>query len=463
MSTTGETVNVRDTAGNSYIDAISQGQTTDGHQIHIFYAKNIVGGSNTVTATFSSTNNHPWIAVYEYSGLSTTNPLDQTAHAQGNSNSSFSGLITTTADNELEFAATGLPASYTGTASPGGGYSLLLQDTGTSRAATESDVLTHSASDYAGRFSLSSSTNWTIAVATFVAAGPLHITTQTLPSGRINTAYSAQISATGGTAPYSWSVTPGFMPSGLTLNSSTGVLSGIPTQSGQFTFTLAVTDATSHTAYRFMNLLIPNPPTVGTIQANSVEGSGAGSVSVAFKSNTTAGNLIVAFVRMSTTYQTVNVTDNAGNVYTEAASQVQSTDGHQIHVFYAKNIAGGADTITATFSFTNNHSWLAVIECQGLSTTNPLDQAAHAQGFGSTPNSGSVTTASGDLLLEATGLPSSFTGMVRWSNQTPGLQDTGTSRAAAQIDFSSAGRPVAAQFALSSPENWTAVIVALKQ
>src|SRR4029077_16106979 len=244
------------------------------------------------------------------SGLSTTNPLDQTAHAQGSSNSPFSGLITTTADNELEFAATGLPASFTGTASPGGGYALQLQDTGTSRAATEAAVLNHAANDYAGRFFLSSSSNWTIAVATFVAAGPLHITTQTLPNGQINTPYSAQISATGGTAPYSGSVTPGFLPSGLTLNSSTGALSGTPTQSGQFTLTVAVTDVTSHTSYRFMNLLIPNPPTVGTVQRNAVEGSGVGSVSAPFRSNTTAGNLTVAFVRMSTTYQTVTVTDS---------------------------------------------------------------------------------------------------------------------------------------------------------
>ena len=466
MSTTWEMVNVRDTAGNMYIDAVSQGQTADGHQIHIFYAKNIVGGSNTVTATFSSTNNHPWIAVYEYSGLSTTNPLDQTAHTQGSSNSPFSGLITTTADNELEFAATGLPASYTGTVAPGGGYTLMHQDTGTSRAATETDVLTHAANDYAGRFFLSSNTNWTIAVATFVAAGPLHITTQTLPNGQINTPYSAQISATGGAAPYSWSVTPGslpFLPSGLRLNSSTGVLSGTPTQSGQFTFTVAVTDATSHTSYRFMNLLIPNPPTMGTVQSNTMEGSGVGSVSVPFRSNTTPGNLIVAFVRMSTTYQTVTVTDTAGNVYTEAASQVQSSDGHQIHVFYAKNIAGGADTVSATFSSTNNHPWLAVIECEGLSTTNPFDQAAHAQGYSSTPNSGSIAPASQDLLLVATGLPASFRGTVSWANQAPWLQDTGTSRAAAQFEFSSPGSPVAAQFALSSPANWTAVVVAFKQ
>ena len=43
-------------------------------------------------------------------------------------------------------------------------------------------------------------------------------------------------------------------------------------------------------------------------------------------------------VWMSTTSQTVSVTDSAGNVYADAVAQAQSTDGHQIHLFYAKNV-----------------------------------------------------------------------------------------------------------------------------
>src|SRR5205085_12135505 len=109
----------------------------------------------------------------------------------------------------------------------------------------------------------------------------------------------------------------------------------------------------------------------------------------------------VAFVRMSTTWQSVNVTDSAGNVYTDAASQVQTADGHQIHVFYAKNIAGGPNTVTATFSSTNNHPWLAIFEYAGLSKTNPLDQTAHAQGASASPDSGSIKTTSVNLLFEA--------------------------------------------------------------
>src|SRR5205807_4062956 len=114
MSTTSQTVTVTDSAGNFYADAVAQSQTADGHQIHIFYAANIHGGANTVRATFSGTNNHPWLSVYEYSGLTTTNPLDQVGHAQGSDNSPFTGLINTANADELEFATTGMPASFSG-------------------------------------------------------------------------------------------------------------------------------------------------------------------------------------------------------------------------------------------------------------------------------------------------------------------------------------------------------------
>src|SRR5207237_7113191 len=134
MSTTTQTVTVSDNAGDTFVEAVSQAQDADGHQLHIFYAANINGFANVVTLNFSGANNHPWLAIYEYSGIITVNQIDQTAHAQGSDNSPFTGVMNTTDTNELEIAATGMPASYTGSVSPGAGYALLQQDTGTSRA-----------------------------------------------------------------------------------------------------------------------------------------------------------------------------------------------------------------------------------------------------------------------------------------------------------------------------------------
>ena len=54
--------------------------------------------------------------------------------------------------------------------------------------------------------------------------------------------YSQQISGAGGTGPYTYAVTPGALPAGVTL-SATGLLSGTPTAGGNFSFTVTATDA----------------------------------------------------------------------------------------------------------------------------------------------------------------------------------------------------------------------------
>ena len=71
--------------------------------------------------------------------------------------------------------------------------------------------------------------------------GPLAITTANLPSGITGSPYSATVVATGGSAPYTFSLT-GTLPAGLLLNSSTGTISGTPTSTGLYGFTIKVTD-----------------------------------------------------------------------------------------------------------------------------------------------------------------------------------------------------------------------------
>jgi phospholipase C len=73
----------------------------------------------------------------------------------------------------------------------------------------------------------------------------LQITTQSLPGGTQRTSYNASLTATGGTAPYTWSIPSGSLPAGLTLVTSTGVISGAPTSTGTSSFTAQVTDSES--------------------------------------------------------------------------------------------------------------------------------------------------------------------------------------------------------------------------
>ena len=76
---------------------------------------------------------------------------------------------------------------------------------------------------------------------------PLSITITSLASGQTGTAYSATLSATGGTAPYNWTVKSGSLPAGLSL-SAAGAISGTPTAAGASTFVALVTDSKSGSA-----------------------------------------------------------------------------------------------------------------------------------------------------------------------------------------------------------------------
>ncbi|MEQ1850418.1 MAG: HYR domain-containing protein, partial [Chthoniobacteraceae bacterium] len=72
------------------------------------------------------------------------------------------------------------------------------------------------------------------------AVGPI-ITMEQLPSGTSGLAYSQTVRAAGGSA-LTWSIPTGTLPPGLTLNPTTGQISGTPTASGTFSFTVRVTD-----------------------------------------------------------------------------------------------------------------------------------------------------------------------------------------------------------------------------
>ncbi|MBF9221174.1 putative Ig domain-containing protein [Hymenobacter ruricola] len=75
-----------------------------------------------------------------------------------------------------------------------------------------------------------------------IAAPAITLTPATLPAGTVAATYNQTITASGGTAPYTYAITAGALPAGLTLTSA-GVLSGTPTAGGSFTFTLTATDA----------------------------------------------------------------------------------------------------------------------------------------------------------------------------------------------------------------------------
>ena len=75
------------------------------------------------------------------------------------------------------------------------------------------------------------------------AVPALNITTTTLTSGVVNSAYQATLQASGGTAPYTWNVSSGGLPTGLALTATSGAISGTPTTAGTSAMTFTVRDS----------------------------------------------------------------------------------------------------------------------------------------------------------------------------------------------------------------------------
>ena len=92
-----------------------------------------------------------------------------------------------------------------------------------------------------------------------VTGQDLGIVTSSLPDGSLDSAYSHAIEAQGGTAPYTWSVTSGSLPDGLSLNSEAGLVHGSPAMADTFAFTIKVADSASHIATKELSITIqPN-------------------------------------------------------------------------------------------------------------------------------------------------------------------------------------------------------------
>jgi Putative Ig domain/Abnormal spindle-like microcephaly-assoc'd, ASPM-SPD-2-Hydin/Immunoglobulin I-set domain len=174
----------------------------------------------------------------------------------------------------------------------------------------------------------------------------LSITTASLPPGTVNVAYSTTLQATGGTPPYTWSVSSGALPAGLALNASTGAISGTPAQSATFSFTAQVADAASHTAQQASSIqilaapMITSQPASQTIAAGqtatfSVTASGTAPLSYQWKKNGTAigGATFSSYTTPAETTSdngaqfTVMVSNSAGSVASNAATLTVTTPG----------------------------------------------------------------------------------------------------------------------------------------
>lgn len=227
-----------------------------------------------------------------------------------------------------------------------------------------------------GNSCVSSATAVTITQPAVVTINP----TSPLPGGTTGTAYSQTFTGSGGSgAGYTFSVTAGSLPPGLTLTS--GTLSGTPTTPNAYSFTITATDNAGCTGSRAYSLTITLPATA--IAAQGFETSGdtwnytasglGGSASIATGSgdtpasqrilagthswqvNNSGDNIpsVLTFNSVATTpYSSVSVTVRLSS--TSGSTGNGADAGDQVKVFVALNGAAFSPTTDITLSGANN-------------------------------------------------------------------------------------------------------------
>ena len=181
------------------------------------------------------------------------------------------------------------------------------------------------------------------------AAPPLAISTASLPNGTIGTPYDQILSASGGTAPFTWSVSTGSLPAGLSLNATTGEITGTPTSSTttppSLTFAITVTDssATPLTAQKQFTLT--------PIPATATE---RGPVAIVQNDFNSDGNQDLAIVNQATNNLTMLLGKGDGTFTEATGSLISSGTGNGPVAIAAGDLNGDAKPDLAVVNQTDN-------------------------------------------------------------------------------------------------------------
>jgi hypothetical protein len=218
-----------------------------------------------------------------------------------------------------------------------------------------------------------------------ISASPLQITTSSLPGGAVGMSYGATLAAANGVPPYTWSLHSGQLPPGLSLQGSNGQISGTPSQTGAFSFSVQARDSAGQTASSNLNANIASAssPIVSSISPRSGSTSGGTPVTIA-GSNFQAGATVLF-----------------GGV---AASSVTVRSATQIQVVAPTHIAG---TIDVTVRNANSESG---------TLSNSFAYAATLTSITVTPGN-QTTSVGGQVQFTATdNLGNDITSSVAWSS-----------------------------------------------
>ncbi|HVS78652.1 MAG TPA: Ig domain-containing protein [Steroidobacteraceae bacterium] len=228
------------------------------------------------------------------------------------------------------------------------------------------------------------------------APSPLAITTTSLPAGTLNNAYATTLAASGGTPPYHWSLTGGSLPSGLSLDASTGTIAGTPASAANkvvLTFKVADSATSAQTASASFSLTV-NPGTISISISPARAGLAAGQqlhltattddpsgvtwssspAGGAFSSATTASGTPVTFTAPTTAGRYSITASSVADPTQSASMQVGVTDLAGVFTYHNDLSRDGANEqeYALTPGDVNSSSFGKLFSC-------PVDGAIQAQ------------------------------------------------------------------------------------
>jgi hypothetical protein len=389
---------ITDTQGNTYTSAIGPTDWNGtSERAQLFYAKNILGGANTVTVKLSAAaNNYFEVNVIEYSGADTGSPLDATSVATGTGTSLDSGSHSTSSGNELIF---GYGNSGTANIIEGAGF---IGRTRLGGGSIAEDKYVTAPGSYNATATSGPTSNWIMMMATFKsklggygASLRSDILSDDRPSVTSNHTFTFTANhAVMGSSTLTFALPEGFISQG---GLDCGDIDAATSSQFNFNWPSCAPTATAWGAQ--VQAFISN------VQYNAQNSPNATSTNgVDFTRNTFAGDLIVVAAYWDNNTRTISsVTDTQGNSYTSAIGPISLfSGGSRAQLFYAKNIKGGADKVTVTLTGNNTTNFEVYIhEYSGADTNSPLDATSVAvDDVGSTAmDSGSATTTAPNELI----------------------------------------------------------------
>lgn len=394
INATAATPTVTDSLGNTW--TMTAGTTAPAPQanrtVYMAYTHSAFSGADTIS--YSNPGALAQTAsVGRFTGLSGV--LDGsvvTATYVGNTGvgggvGTFNTSATTTVNNSLGVSCAGMSAFGTSNIGPSSNTEMVSFNQETNNAqsfmsmtrTTSAGTYTPTFSTY-NDFSFGSHATFMAQTIFFKPAATIAIGDTVLPHALNGTAYSYTLHCIGGTAAQTYSLFSGSFPSGITLNTSTGVISGTTTSIGASSLQFKCTDGTNTSAAQAITFTVDSTAGLPTVQQSATFETGSGT----FNSPVACGDLIAIYfygadthgnngwIWPQTSATSVTFSDTLGTTFNRV-SPLGATNqaGYQLYIGQAPS--SGSETVTFSHTGAQAGSGLSSVMVDIANAQIPVD------------------------------------------------------------------------------------------